>query len=49
MHLLADTDMNSILEDEAVFVCFGGSEYPHMSRKKIVEIMSVCLMKLMLD
>ena len=32
MHLLADTDMNSILEDETMFMCFGDSVYPHMSR-----------------
>ena len=32
MHLLADTDMNTILEADTLFMCYGDSAYPHMSR-----------------
>jgi hypothetical protein len=32
MHLLADTDMNSKLEEATDYMCFGDSAYPHMAR-----------------
>ena len=32
MHLLADTDMNSKLEEATDYMCFGDSAYPHMTR-----------------